>query len=214
MSLSHDAVLNVLKKTFVCGFKNITGESYAGRSGHHDTDSPAVVTTNGAGPHNVQMFILSSDGTVLHCLPGYWAPQDLLREMQFALSLNRLWLDERITFPEKKKRFREANLRVFRTHPPDMIARSHLQSFDAKHEIAKPNSDFKFRPGDYHPPYMLGKQGHLKSTDQVMHERMARRPFLPYESFDVEKFSDYGKQRYDKKEETREATAMTSKKKK
>ena len=48
MSLSNDAVLNVLKNQFVCGFKNITGEPYAGKSGHHDTDAPAVVTTNGA----------------------------------------------------------------------------------------------------------------------------------------------------------------------
>ena len=60
-----------------------------------------------------------------------------------------------------------------------------------------------------------GKHNNLKSTVQVVHERMAQRPFVPYEDFDVEKFSDYGKWRYDKKEETRgqPMTKMPAKKK-
>jgi hypothetical protein len=213
VSLSHDAVLNVLTSQFVCGFKNITGEPYAGSSGHHDPSAPAVVTTNGAGPHNVQIFLLSSDGTVLHCLPGYWAPQDLLLEMRFALSLNKVWLNEGLSLEAKKKTFRDMNLRAIRTHPLDMVARSHLQSFDAKQEEAKRHSDFKFRPGDYRPPIHQRKHGNLKSTDQVVHERMAQRPFVAYDEFDVEKFSDYGKLRYDKKEETREGGGKVKKKK-
>ena len=148
MSLSNDAVLNVLKNQFVCGFKNITGESYAGKSGHHDVDAPAVVTTNGAGPHNVQMFFLSSDGTVLHCLPGYWAPQDLLVEMRFALNMDKVWHNSSLSTAAKNKVFHDANLQAIRTHPSDMIERSHLQSFDAKHEQAKADSDFRFKPGD------------------------------------------------------------------
>jgi hypothetical protein len=87
------------------------------------------------------------------------------------------------------------------------VARSHLQGFDAKHEEAKPDSDFKFHAGDYRPAFRSGKQAGLKSTDQVVHERMAQRPFVRYENFDVEKFSDYGKWKYDKKEETREPVA-------
>ena len=179
MSLSNDAVLNVLKNQFVCGFKNITGEAYAGKSGHHDTDAPAVVTTNGAGPHNVQMFILNTDGIVLHCLPGYWAPHDLLFEMRFAAGLDRLWRNPGLDDAAKRDLFKKANLTVIRQAPKDMLERSHLQSFDAKHD-------------------------NLKTTDQVVHERMAQRPFLTYEDFDVESFSNYGKNRYDKKEETRE----------
>ena len=212
MSLSNDHVLSVLKNRFVCGFKNITGESYAGRSGHHDTDSPAVVTTNGAGPHNVQMFILSADGTVLHCLPGYWAPQDLLFEMQFALNLEKIWKNNSLSQEPKDRMFRQANLINIRYHPREMMERSHLQSFDAKHEEAKPDSDFRFKPGDYRPPLHLAKHSNLKTTDQVVHERMARRPFVAYEDFDVEKFSDYGKMRYDKKEETRETAGKGKKK--
>ena len=207
MSLSQDAVLQVLKANFVCGYKNITGESYAGRSGHHDPDAPAVYTTNGAGPHNVQLFLLAPDGTVLHCLPGYWAAQDLIYEMRFALSLYPVWKNDSLSPETKKKLFAAAQLQGLRQHPRDMMERSHLQSFDAKAEQAKPNSDFRFRPGDYRPPWHLGKHDALKTTDQVVHERMAQQPFVPYEDFDVEKFTDYGKMLYDKKEETREASA-------
>ena len=82
MSLSNASVLSVLKNQYICGYKNITGASYAGRSGKHDPAAPAVVTTNGAGPHNVQMFFLSPEGNVLHCLLGYWAPNDLLVEIR------------------------------------------------------------------------------------------------------------------------------------
>jgi hypothetical protein len=61
------------------------------------------------------------------------------------------------------------------------------------------------KPGDYHPPVLVAakkvaKMGDLKSVDQVVHERMAQRPFVPYEDFAVEKFSDYGKMGYDKHE--------------
>ena len=209
MSLSNDSVLNVLKTQFVCGFKNIKGESYAGKSGKHDTDSAAVVTTNGAGPHNVQLFFLSSDGTVLHCLPGYWAPQDLLLETRLALSLNNLWKNPSVSESEKKKRFSQAQLQFVRQLPADMVARSHLQGFDAKHEMNKPDSDFRMLKTDYRAPQpKMGKHPNLKSTVQVVHERMAKRPFVAYADFDVEKFSDYGKWRYDKKEEQR-ANGMT-----
>ena len=130
MSLSSNRVLAILKSSLVCGFKNIKDEPYAGASGHHDPDTAAVHTTNGAGPHNVQIFLLNADGVVLHCLPGYWAPDDLVHEMKFALSLNR------------------------------------------------PSSDFAFRPGDFRPPGNLGSVRGLKSTAQVVHERMAQRPFV------------------------------------
>jgi len=202
-------VLNTLKNEFVCGFKNITGASYAGKSGQHDTDAPAVVTTNGAGPHNVQMFILSSDGTVLHCLPGYWAPLDLVQEIRFALNLDKTWKNDQLSRTSKDRLFKQANLAAVRMVPKDMLERSHLQSFDAKHEEAKAHSDFKYKAGDYHPAIHLAKHNNLKTTVQVVHERMAQRPYVAYEEFDVEKFSDYGKMRYDKKEETRESGARS-----
>jgi hypothetical protein len=203
VTLSHDAVLKVLQTRFVCGFKNITGEPYAGKSGRHDPDSPAVLTTNGAGPHNVQIFFLSADGTVLHCLPGYWCPADLLAEMQFALGLERVWKNPALTAERKMKLAWDANRRAIVSRTLGMQERSRLQGFDAKEERKKADSDFKYRPGDYRGPVLLAGQRNdadLKTVDQVAHERMAARPFVPYEGFDVEKFTDYGKLRYDKHE--------------
>jgi hypothetical protein len=211
VSLSNDSVLNVLKTQFVCGYRNITGEPYAGKSGKHETDGQAIVTTNGAGPHNVQMFILSEDGVVLHALLGYWDPRDLLWEIRFAQNMSRLWHNSAKSEDVKRREFQLANLLAIRQLPPDMIARSHLQGFDAKKEVKQAFSDFRFKPGDYHPPVRTGKHDELKSTVQVIHERMAQRPFMAYADFDTAEFSDYGKQRYDKKEDKRDV--RTGKKK-
>src|SRR5437016_1359365 len=103
VSLSNESVMSVLKNQYICGYKNITGASYAGKSGKHDTSAPAVVTTNGAGPHNVQMFFLSPDGHVLHCLLGYWAPNDLILEMRFANNQWKLWQNASLSVEAKKK---------------------------------------------------------------------------------------------------------------
>ena len=214
MTLSNDAVLNVLKNQSICGFRNIKGEPWAGKSGHHDTDAPAVLTTNGAGPHNVQMFFLSPDGTVLHCLPGFWSPADLLPEIQLALNLNRVWINGNATLDKKQKLFRQAQLSHFLQHPKQTVERSHLQNFDAKHEKQDADSDFKVKESDsLHRQFRLARNSNLKTTDQVVHERMAQRPFVNYENFDVEELTDYGKIRYDKKEETRVADAGNGKEK-
>lgn len=213
MSLSNDIILNTLKNHFVCGFKNIKDEPYAGRSGQHDPNSAAVVTTNGAGPHNVQLFFLDKDGTVLHCLPGYWAPGDLLEEMKFATSLDRLYKMPNLSLEEKKRRYTLAQLNALRYITPDMVQRSPLQRFDAKREQQNPNSGFHVKPGGF-VPMTASKQGNLKTTIQVVHERMSQRPFVPYEKFDVAEFTDYGKQRYDKKEQRREEMAQMGFKKK
>ena len=209
MSLSNDTVLTRLRNQFVCGYRNITGEPYAGRSGRHETDSPAVITTNGAGPRNVQMFMLSEDGTVLHCLPGFWSSQDLLAEMTFALNLNRVWLDANLTREVKDLRFEQAHIMHLQQHPQAMIARSHLQDFDARHEKSIEDSDFIIREGDMRRNFRLMRNDSLKTTDQVMHERMSKRPFLQYEDFDVQNYASYGKSRYDKNEERRAPTTST-----
>jgi hypothetical protein len=72
VTLSRDTLIRQAEQQVCLRVKNIKDEPYCGRSGQHDPNTPAVLTTNGAGPHNVQMFILASDGTVLHCLPGFW----------------------------------------------------------------------------------------------------------------------------------------------
>ena len=58
---------------------------------HPIDQSEAVFTTNGAGPHNIQMFVLAPDGTVLTCLPGYWQSDDLAGELNLAEDLFKLF---------------------------------------------------------------------------------------------------------------------------
>jgi hypothetical protein len=182
-------------------------------SGRHDREGQAVSTTNGAGPHNIQMFLLSPDGVVLTCLPGYWAPQDLVTEVRFAAQLDRVWKDPKLSRAQKDQEFRVMHEAHVAEHPRGMVARSHLQGFDALYEAQKPRSDFMKDPHYVNAVYQSGSEqgaeakhppmSAFKTTDQVMHERMARRPFVPYSHFDVGAYSDYGKWRYDKEEDAR-----------
>lgn len=210
MTLSEPNVLKTLKTRFICGTKNIEGESYSGFSNENETTDPATWTTNGAGPHNMQLFVLSSDGTVLHCLPGFWAPQDLLFEIEFALGLDKIWKNPSLSREQKSSLFRKAHLQHVRSHPQEMMERSHLQGFDAKYEKNRRiNSDFQVQDWDYRPPFRLrggifAMYPEFKGTDHVMHQRMAARPFLPYEGFDVAEYSDYGRPLYQKLQGTPE----------
>jgi hypothetical protein len=195
VSLSQNPALSGLSKYFVCGYRDITNESYAGASGRHDNFGNAVNTTNGAGPHNIQIFMLSPDGTVLSCLPGYWNSQDLYQEMGLAAQLNQIWENQSLSRPQKDSLFRSMQLAHVQQHSPAMSRRSHMQGFDVKYEKEhRPNSDF------------FGTGGAAKTVDVVMHQRMAARPFLRYENFDVAAFSDYGKPMYDKEEDYRDGS--------
>ena len=196
----------------VCGSRDITGEPYAGMSGRHDRYGNAVATTNGAGPHNVQMFILASDGTVLTCLPGYWAPQDLVTEVKFAGKLNDVWRDPHLSRTQKDQMFRQMHLAHIKEHSPQMVSRSHMQGFDMLYEAEnKPMSDTIKSPdliaaaeakGMHAPPQAF------RTTDEIMHERMARRPFESIDHFDVAAYADYGKWKYDKEEDARMANGQ------
>lgn len=207
MSLSQEPAFTALKNYFICGTRDITGEPYAGMSNLHDNFGNAVPTTNGAGPHNVQLFMLSPDGIVLNVLPGYSAPQDLVYEMQFAAQLNQVWTNPRLSRSQKDVLFQRMHIAHAREHPPQMSQRSHLQGFDAMYEADNHagTSDF-IKDHKAAEAYMDSGQKHLppnmfKTTDQVMHERMAKHGFVAYQNFDVASFANYGKQKYDKNED-------------
>lgn len=213
MSLSQEPALSALQADFVCGVKDITGEPYAGRSGIHNTYGNAVQTTNGAGPHNIQLFVLAPDGTVLHCLPGYWSPQDLAYELEFAGKLNQVWQDKSLSKPQKDDLFKRMHLAHMQDHCAAMVRRSQMQGFDQQYEAktrlhtSDTIRDAKaitasFENGDMHPPHRA-----FKTTDEIMHERMSKRAFVPYERFDVATYSDYGRPFYDKNEDERDAHA-------
>jgi hypothetical protein len=209
VSLSTDPTLTLLKNDFVCGFKDISRKSWAGASGKHEPDETAVDTTNGAGPHNIQMFVLTPDGVVLHCLPGYWHSGDLASELQFAEKLNSVWKDPNTTREQKDKTFTQMQLRQISMEPPGMGKRSHLQGFDLKEEAKKrPNGGFFWNANAVDRSSGNTDPKNVKTVDIVMHERMAARPFLTYKEFDVPNFSDYGKNEYDKHEQFRMANGQ------
>ncbi|MDA0839504.1 MAG: hypothetical protein O3B01_26790 [Planctomycetota bacterium] len=222
MSLSVDPVFSLLKSDFICGVRNIADQPYCGTSGKHAVGNPAVKTTNGAGPHNIQLFVLASDGTVLHCLPGYWAPQDLAHELKFAEKLNKLWLDSSLAREEKDDLFKSTQLAHIREHSSSMANRSRMQGFDMKFELKKrpDTTDTVLREDSIQPVHRThsqkparaeaGSKPVFKTTDQVVHERMAERPFVSYQEFDVADFSDYGRPKYDKKPDGGEGVFRSS----
>ncbi len=201
MSLSQDPTFSKLKKDFVCGTFNIVNQPYCGQSEIHPIDSSAAVfTTNGAGPHNIQMFVLDPDGTVLTCLPGFWESGDLAEELSFAQELDKVYKDPKLTMDQKKAQFSKMHLDHIQQHSKAMVRRSKMQGFDMKYEaqhrattsdtvLSQTGGDAKFN----------GIQ--FKTTDVIMHERMAKRPFVKYADFDVATFCDYGRPKYDKNED-------------
>ena len=188
MSLSEDPTFSALKSKFVCGWRDIKDEPWCGVSGRYDPDNGAAWTTNGAGPHNIQLFMLSADGTVLHCLPGYWETHDLASEIKLAEELNKVWLDSSLGRAEKDRKFRDLHAKHLADHPREMVARSPMQGFDRKFEEKRKDTSDCFM-----------KDGSPKTTDRILHDRMAQRPFVAFEKFDTEKYTDYGRQKYDKK---------------
>ncbi len=212
MSLSNDPVFSKLKEQFICGYRDIEGKGYAGASGKHEPDGQAVDTSNGAGPHNIQIFVLSADGTVLTCLPGYWHSEDLAAELNFAEELNKVWLDQSLSLDQKNQTFSQMQLAHINTHSKAERNRSHLQGFDLKFEEQKgvQNTDV-FYSNPINPKTGKIDQRFVKTTDVLMHERMAARPFEPYKKFDVAVYSNYGKRMYDKEEDFRQADGSIAK---
>ncbi len=208
MSLSQDPVFDLLKKDFVCGYKDIENKRYAGSSRKHSPAGQAVDTTNGAGPHNIQIFVMAPDGIVLTCLPGYWCSQDLASELEFAKQLGAVYRDPVLTVAEKNNRFSEMQLAHLKAHSKEERKRSEMQHFDVSYEKEKRflTSDV-FNRTVINPKTLNSNLGNLppaaiKTCDVIMHQRMAARPFIPYDDFDVAAFSDYGRPMYDKNEDS------------
>ncbi len=208
MSLSQQPVFNLLKQDFVCGYKDIENKRYAGSSRKHSPSGEAVDTTNGAGPHNIQIFVMDPDGTVLTCLPGYWCSQDLASELEFAKQLGAVYRDTTLTVADRNTRFTEMQLNHLKAHSKAERKRSEMQHFDVAYEKDKRflTSDVFNRtvinPRTLNPNLSNLPESAIKTCDVIMHQRMATRPFIPYEEFDVAAFSDYGRPMYDRHEDS------------
>ncbi len=183
----------MLESDFVLGWKNIVRQDFVGYSYGYKPKDSSVGTTNGAGPHNVQIFVLSPDLVVLHALPGFWHPDDLARELRFAKVLARLWQDQSRSLEQKQDMYRRLQMREISNHPPETFARSGWQGFDLRAEKVRhakaPRDTF----------FDLTKDGRtgIKPINYLVHERMASRPFIRFADFDIEAFVDYGRLFYD-----------------
>lgn len=216
MSLSQEPAFSYLKNNFVVGYKDITGLPYAGVSGVHMPTGNAVNTTNGAGPHNLQTFVLAPDGTVMTCLPGYWNSQDLVSELQLGQDLYKVWSDRYMSRQEKDLRFRSMQHQHLQSHSAQMVRRSKMQGFDQKYEAKNrlQTSDCILDSRLASVVLQKGAKppvGAFKTTDQIMHDRMIARPFVPYDQFDIVAYTDYGRPFYNKNEDQRTATGEVNK---
>jgi len=192
VSLPDDAVYPMLRDEFVVGWRNNWRETYTGHSRGYNSRQCAVGTTNGAGARNMQIYVLDADGTVIHALPGFWHPEDLARELEFAKVMHRLYRDEDRT-PEQKERMAvRLHLAEIRRQPVEMFARSGWQDFDQRVELARAQHAGRDTviPADGDAPRM-------KPVNVLVHERMAARPFVPFDEFDIPAFIDYGTSHYD-----------------
>lgn len=194
-------MIDALQSGWVLSWKNIITEQYVGDSHGYACDQTAVGTTNGAGGRNVQLFMLAPDGTVLHVLPGFWHPEDLLAELAFAEQLLALWQDPTLPVWIKRQAAALAQQGHAAAHDHDTQARSRWQGFDAKNELKRYEQlgDRDTLRRDHGGHIVTNKQANpqLKTLDVLMHDRMTQRPFLPFEAFDTAVFADYGRRYYD-----------------
>jgi len=194
-------VFSQLKSDWIVGWNNIITKDYVGESHGYTCGQTSVGTTNGAGPHNVQMFMLSPDGVVLHCMPGFWHPDDLARELKLGQRMLELWQRPGLSLAAKQTQFAAMQLGELASQPREMHARSRWQGFDAKNEQQR-LEEVGFRDTivlDAEGQPLMNAKGKLqmKTTNVVVHERMAQRPFVPFAAFDTAQFADYGRRYYD-----------------
>lgn len=199
MTLPDDAVFPLLRDEFVVGWQNIEKHKYVGDSFGYGGTSSSVGTTNGAGAHNLQIFVLSPDGVVLHALFGFWHPEDLARELRLAQELARLWQDDGRSRAEKDDMYRRLQLAAVRRHPPETFARSRWQGFDMQFEQGRLHRGLRDTFFSADGKVVTDENGRpvLKPLNVLVHERMAARPFVEFEDFDVAAFTDYGRDFYD-----------------
>jgi hypothetical protein len=205
--------LPLLQSDFELTWKNIKNTDFVGYSRGYHKKRCAVGTTNGAGPHNVQIFVLTPDEVVLHALPGFWHPEDLARELRLAQSLFKLWKSKSYTVAQKRRMFRRIQLNAVRTHPVETFARSAWQGFDVRTERVRDQRESRdtfFAETAPAVPRNLQRllrecttlpvqpgQKIIKPINLIVHERMANRPFVRFADFDTKRFVDYGKMHYD-----------------
>lgn len=192
MTLPNQDVLDFIGTRFVLAHRNIEKDEHVGLSHGYRTNQSSVGTTNGAGPRNVQFLILAADKTVLHALPGFWHPEDLIPELQLACEVSRLYHDKHKTRGQKAKMFEMLHQTHMRRYGAASVRRGQWQSFDARYETSHEQREDRdtFRR-------LANGDLELKSVPEVIHDRMLARRFQKLEDFDLDSFVDYGRPFYD-----------------
>jgi hypothetical protein len=195
ITFSNDLVLEQLRDKFVLGRGNIERELHVGLSHGYRRDQTAFGTTNGTGGRNVQMVFLAADGAVLHVLPGFWHPLDLLAELQLVHQLHGLY-GSGDHAPAQKLAMAATMHRAFLRGLSGLaVDRSRWQDADALAEQARgrvvPRDTFVL---DAKGQPLRDKSGTaaLKPLVQVVHERSMVRAFVPFGEYDIEAVVDYG----------------------
>ena len=109
--------------------------------------------------------------------------------MRFGLALDRLWQDDARPLAQKKAMFARMQLSELRSQPGEIAARSQWQGFDGHDELIR----HELSPRD---TVVAGSRS-LKPINQIVQERMARNPFVPFAKFDTAEFADIGAALYD-----------------
>lgn len=201
MSLPDPAVFPLLRDQFVLGWKNIKREEFVGDSNGYSANQSCVGTTNGAGSRNLQLFLLSPDKVVLHAITGFWHPEDLAHELNLGLVAWRLYQDKSRNMEQKCRMYKMLVMTDLRFQSPEMYARSDWQGFDIHREASKvaqtPDRDTFQRDEKGQLKKTSGGAAILKPLNVLIHQRMAARPFVDFEDFDVDSFVDNGTRFYD-----------------
>ncbi len=188
VTFSDKKVSQILRRNFVCGWDNISeSKSYAGKSNSHMPSNSAVTVSNCSGHHNVQMFFMTPDAHIVNCLPGFWDVKSFLMEVQLASKLNKLYKSTR-SIVKRNDKFLDIHLEFAFFNHKSLSGKSQLQKFDEMNLNRREETDFQRMDGFVSSGF--------KTADQVVHERMAERPFLKYEEFDVPSFIDMGRKKY------------------
>jgi len=197
ITLANETVLAKLRERFVLGRADLEAAPHVGVSNGYRPDQTALGATNGAGGRNLQLVVLAADGTVVHAVPGFWHPLDLLPELELARHLHDLHGSPDHTAAQKLAMARTLHRGFLRELGSGTLGRSAWRAEDEAAEQEQPVRDSFARDDKGLVVRGAGGLPKLVPLVQLVHERMLARGFVPCAAFDWESFVDYGTPRHD-----------------
>jgi hypothetical protein len=198
LALGDPAVLTELREQFVAGWNDVTvdrvgGERDKDRWSNFVPPTTAVTAPdNDADPEAVQMFVIAGDGTVVHALAGFWHPEDLLRELEFAQTAWRLWRDPSRDADAKRSILHALHDVELRRDRPRTEARSAWpeDEADAERTLAARDEgrDTLERDPEGRPRRDPAGAFVLAPRHVVMRRRNLEQLYVPHGRFDLDRF--------------------------